>query len=1316
MKQHFTEHMTEITQGVYSGQPDILKTLLETPISSHQLVALLGSIIDHYKRSEAYLEPINEVWEQVKITNIPEKNSETALQAMIETAREQRLDLVEAFLRQKMTGKQQMPVKAREVISQTITTEPEGAKLEVTEDTTTSMTETIHSLISNKEEAALSALLLKNPLLPRDAVVLLNELKGKQSDADLFWKHVRINGKLGEEPDNYIVSMRSLAKALRLGNAAQFFREKEQHGMQIKRAVTVESMLPPLDWEASQLIEKTNANRVAPENDVVVASATQSINRVMEKFGGKAAYTEKPAIKEEEFNITVPQDLKSKTILEAMIRTIKRPGGDVYAKRGGQDIDLLPGETLIPAEQYWEIRIGLQFTQQNLIKAYNVLIPLLIRPEINPSFKVVKLPYIPKEGGSQAEVELLTEAALSYEDVKNCGYDRNPIAKSICIFVDRTKDWQDILLKIWKALEDHQIEWGQYDVPSGDKPLMVSGTHVRSPFTYAAFKNYQQRHGILFEDDANPFNYPDPLAEVTFTPELLKEYGISLEKAEQKAPIRKAYLSKHIRNATLLLQEELDALDKKIQQPDAPISQKIDQLLKKIQYGTQLAKKTFFFDKKATYQVCKEIKEELELLLKILPAEASKSVLDPFQDPGMAELKEVVDHFTVLTEATIFEQRHKIALNLGKAISNLEATKTFLMQEVRALKRDYQFKHPYFIRHPLQASLQKLLEGKNIEAMIEANPYGMQLYFRRLTILNYQSEQYQKEFEKKAYREHHLDYATTLLENTLKRVELKSQQPESSILCQIDQLLQLMEDGITLSKVYFWDEKAMFEIAQDIQKHLQLLISLLPVDEQSNKVISFDAFLENVTHFVSTKPTAKEIKEFFGSLEIIHKEELQQAKVILTKEITRLAESYYHYPLQPVMKRMLEQKDIAQMIAMSPYQMQLNFEAIKSINWQYKQYYNEFDTEIPAEETLLKSESNLNPMEVSSSKAEPMPVDRVEESVKPEKELDETEQQLAVIRQKITKAEAKIIEAERSTPKPANKQVQAQQNVALAEAEKRLKEAEKKLALAEAEKKLAEAKKKLAEARHKQHFILGEPHLNFLEAIRDGKSAFVKEWLKHPESDPALLDNVAIQMAARGGHLDIVTLLLADERVDPAANQNEALHAAQKNLHSKVVELLLQNEKVGALEANIFAQPEVLSSQRKLLESLSSDNAIFGFSLQRGTLNTRQVELLNQLVKDISKKLPGVKEYKIDDQKRHLELIFDLEESRNSFIEKEKGNLLFGLTYEGQNKYVGYGYPLKLSLNPLLPEEVKKIYAEKMEQLIMLAPMLMSAKEMQHSI
>lgn len=70
-----------------------------------------------------------------------------------------------------------------------------------------------------------------------------------------------------------------------------------------------------------------------------------------------------------------------------------------------------------------------------------------------------------------------------------------------------------------------------------------------------------------------------------------------------------------------------------------------------------------------------------------------------------------------------------------------------------------------------------------------------------------------------------------------------------------------------------------------------------------------------------------------------------------------------------------------------------------------------------------------------------------------------------------------------------------------------------------------------------------------------------------PRVNPALWDNYPIRSTSKNGFVEVVCLLLADSRVDPTARDNEAIRDACKNECIEVIKLLLQDLRVDASEA-----------------------------------------------------------------------------------------------------------------------------------------------------
>ena len=65
-------------------------------------------------------------------------------------------------------------------------------------------------------------------------------------------------------------------------------------------------------------------------------------------------------------------------------------------------------------------------------------------------------------------------------------------------------------------------------------------------------------------------------------------------------------------------------------------------------------------------------------------------------------------------------------------------------------------------------------------------------------------------------------------------------------------------------------------------------------------------------------------------------------------------------------------------------------------------------------------------------------------------------------------------------------------------------------------------------------------------------------------ADPSCKNNAPIRWASFYGHVGVVRLLLADERVDPTAENNFAIRLAIYNRHIEVVQLLQEDPRVTA--------------------------------------------------------------------------------------------------------------------------------------------------------
>jgi hypothetical protein len=93
-------------------------------------------------------------------------------------------------------------------------------------------------------------------------------------------------------------------------------------------------------------------------------------------------------------------------------------------------------------------------------------------------------------------------------------------------------------------------------------------------------------------------------------------------------------------------------------------------------------------------------------------------------------------------------------------------------------------------------------------------------------------------------------------------------------------------------------------------------------------------------------------------------------------------------------------------------------------------------------------------------------------------------------------------------------------------------------------------------------------------AAREGHLAVVERLLQDKRVDPSADNNYAVRWAAYNGHLAVVKRLLQDVRVDPAANDNWAVRVAAANGHFAIVDRLLEDDRVDVAVAIQYSRPE----------------------------------------------------------------------------------------------------------------------------------------------
>ena len=83
----------------------------------------------------------------------------------------------------------------------------------------------------------------------------------------------------------------------------------------------------------------------------------------------------------------------------------------------------------------------------------------------------------------------------------------------------------------------------------------------------------------------------------------------------------------------------------------------------------------------------------------------------------------------------------------------------------------------------------------------------------------------------------------------------------------------------------------------------------------------------------------------------------------------------------------------------------------------------------------------------------------------------------------------------------------------------------------------------------------------FIEACKSDDISVIEIYIKDG-GDPSADNNAAIRWASHNGHVEVVKLLINDERVDPSIYNNAAIRWASIEGHTDVVRLLLQDARV----------------------------------------------------------------------------------------------------------------------------------------------------------
>lgn len=255
--------------------------------------------------------------------------------------------------------------------------------------------------------------------------------------------------------------------------------------------------------------------------------------------------------------------------------------------------------------RHWEFRIAVRPTADNLRKATVALYEVMGKDKYSDiEFKCFSL----SETRTTAKQNEFLANSWDGTTRNEGDTDRDQRGKEICVYMTylssenkyyfSPEEWKELMLDCWQALEKAGVEGiGYAPCPYGDK--QVNGeSKIMTPFTYTAFKPFQQRHGLLFQGNPNPYNHPDPLEGITITREDLEARNIS-----DTGITKKNYVRAHAEASLLKNMDQLLKLQVKVR---AGLSEDPDELINKLLNKDDYDPKSDYFT--------------IEKIIKLLPA------------------------------------------------------------------------------------------------------------------------------------------------------------------------------------------------------------------------------------------------------------------------------------------------------------------------------------------------------------------------------------------------------------------------------------------------------------------------------------------------------------------------------------------------------------------------------------------------------------------------------------------------------------------------------------------------------------------------
>ena len=114
--------------------------------------------------------------------------------------------------------------------------------------------------------------------------------------------------------------------------------------------------------------------------------------------------------------------------------------------------------------------------------------------------------------------------------------------------------------------------------------------------------------------------------------------------------------------------------------------------------------------------------------------------------------------------------------------------------------------------------------------------------------------------------------------------------------------------------------------------------------------------------------------------------------------------------------------------------------------------------------------------------------------------------------------------------------------------------------------------------------ILNSQQVDFVIACTNGNARQIQRLLQQPTVDPSCSgNNTAISIAVINNHIDVVQLLLADQRVDPTYRYDNLICQAAQRGYTELVEMLLAD---GRINPTAYQYQAIRDASEKLYSTI----------------------------------------------------------------------------------------------------------------------------------